>query len=341
MRKKLSMVLTAAMLAGIMAGCSDSAADSSKVSAESSDESKTASAASSTDDKEVYEIGICCANFETPKQVAWMNAATEALDAYGNYKVDQQDGKDDPATQTQIIENFITQKKDMVIVAPTQTDALVAAVKECNEAGIPVITVNRTLGERAEVLTEVNMDCVEAGRMSAQMVEKLLGGEGKVAYLIGTLGAGPQIQESEGFYKYLEDKPEIEVVFEQTTEWNKETAIQVVENMLQKFPAGEIDAIVCQGPDDAVGAVAACEAAGRTELLGKIIAFDYPSYVKEAIEAGTVYGTINQDPRLQGVLAAEVANEYFSNADAEFGALSSIELSVVTKENADDYEVAW
>lgn len=47
------------------------------------------------------------------------------------------------------------------------------------------------------------------------------------------------------------------------------------------------------------------------------------------------------DPRLQGVLAAEVANEYFSNADAEFGALSSIELSVVTKENADDYEVAW
>lgn len=288
-----------------------------------------------------YEIGICVANFETPMQISWMNATVERLEEYGGYEVDTQDGKDDPATQLQIIENFIVQDKDLIILSPTQTDSLIPAVRECNEAEIPVVTINRTLGEGAEVLTEVNMDCVEAGRMSAELTDEMLKGKGKIAYLIGVLGSGPQTQESEGFYEYLESETEIEVVFEQTTEWDKATAIQVVENMLQKYSKGEIDGIVCQGPDDAIGAAAACRAAGRTELLGKIIAFDYPQDVKNAIDDGTLYGTINQSPKQQGLVAAEVVNEYFTNPKAEFEALSSIELNFITKGNTEDYEVAW
>lgn len=323
-KRMIGLLLAVTLVTGLVAGCSGNGGETEEAA----------------EDK-VYQIGVCVANFETPMQVAWMNAMQDKLEEYGNYEVDNKDGKDDPATQTQIIENFITQKKDLIVLAPTQTDALVAAVKECNNAGIPVVTINRTLGEGADVVTEVNMDCVEAGRMTAEMTDEMLGGEGKVAYLLGTLGSGPQVQESEGFYEYLEDKPDIEVVFEQNSDWNKEKAIQVVQNLLQKFPEGEVDAIVCQGPDDAVGAVAACEAAGRTELLGKIIAFDYPSYVKEAIDAGTIYGTINQSPKIQGELAAEVINEYFSNPDATFEPLTAMELSKVTKENTDEYEVAW
>lgn len=325
MKKRIcGLFLAISLVAGLVMGCSGAQGKSEN-----------------SDGEKVYKIGVCVANFETPMQVAWMNALEDKLNEYGNYEVDNKDGKDDPATQTQILENFITQQKDLIVLAPTQTDALVAAVKECNNAGIPVVTINRSLGEGAEVLTEVNMDCVEAGKMAAEMVEELLGGEGKIAYLLGTLGAGPQVQESEGFYAYLEDKPELEVVFEQNSDWNKEKAIQVTQNLLQKYPAGEIDAIVCQGPDDAVGAVAACEAAGRTELLGKIIAFDYPEYVKTAIKDGTIYGTINQDPKLQGQLAAEVINEYFTNPDAQFEPLTAMDLSKVTADNADDYEVAW
>ena len=274
-------------------------------------------------------------------QVALMNQCIESLEAYGNFHVDAQDGKDDPATQTTIIENFITQGKDLIILIPAQTDSLVPVVQECNQADIPVVTANRSLGDGAKILTEVNMDCVEAGRLEAQLAVELTGGEGKIAYLLGKLGAGPQVQESEGFYEYLEDYPDLEVVFEQNSDWDKATAIQVTQNMLTRFSAGEIDAVITQGPDDAVGVVEACIDTGRTELLGKITAFDYPSYVKDGIKDGNIYATVNQSPILQGELTAKVVYEYFTNPDAKFEPLTAVELPIVKAENCEEYEVAW
>ena len=311
--------------------------DSTSVEAEAEEEATDAT----TGDEKIWEIGYCVADLGTPFQVSIMNNCVEALESYGCFHVETQDGKGDPATQTTVIENFITQGKDMIILVPSQTDSLVPAVQECNDAGIPVVIVNRSVGEGCEIKTEVNMDCVEAGHLEGQLAVELTGGSGKIAYLLGTLGSGPQVQESQGFYEYLEDYPDIEVVFEQNSDWDKATAIQVTENILTRFAAGEIDAIITQGPDDAVGAAEACIAAGRTELLGKITAFDYPSYVKEAIQAGNVYATVNQSPMIQGQKAAEVAYEYFTNPDAEFEALTKIDLPIVTAENCDDYEVAW
>lgn len=289
----------------------------------------------------VYEIGYCCANYGTPFQIAIMNRFIEALQKYGNFNVATQDGKDDPATQTAIVQNFITQGKDLIVMVPSHSDSMVPVVQECNEANIPMLIVNRSLGEGADIITEVNMDCVEAGRLQGRLAVDLTGGKGRIAYLLGTLGSGPQVQESEGFYEFLKGYPDIEVVFEQNSDWDRNTAIQVTQNMLTRFQPGEIDAVITQGPDDAVGVAEACIAAGRTELLNKITAFDYPSYVKEAIQEGKVYATINQSPALQGQKAAEVVYEYFTNPNAKFEKLTTIELPIVTVKNCEDYEVAW
>lgn len=329
-KKMMAFVLAVAMSVALLAGCGSKGGSSSSDNKDGSSSGKT------------IEIGFCVGNFETPMQITIMDEFQKAMEGYdGNYKIDCQDGKDDPVTQTTIIENFITQQKDLIVLVPCQTDSLVPAVLECNNAGIPVVTINRSLGDGAEVLTEVNMDCYAAGQMEAQLAVELTGGKGNIAYLVGNLGSGPQVQESEGFYDYLKDYPDIKVVFEQTTKWDKATAIQVVQNMLQKYGAGEIDAIITQGPDDAVGAAEACKSEGRTELLNKITAFDYPSYVKEAIEAGEVYATVNQSPKLQGQLAAEVVNTYFTDKDAKFEDLTAIDLNFVYADDVDDYEVAW
>lgn len=337
----LALILVFALLTGCAATPDQTPADTAATPTDTTDVAEqAASDAEATSDK-VWEIGYCCANFGTPFQVAIMNECVEALEAYGCFNVDTQDGKDDPVTQTTIVENFITQGKDLIILVPAQSNSLVPVVQECNEANIPVVVINRSLGEGADIITEVNMDCVEAGRLEAQLAVELTGGKGKIAYLLGTLGSGPQVQESEGFYEYLKDYPEIEVVFEQNSDWDKATAIQVAQNMLTKFQAGEIDAVITQGPDDAVGVAEACIEAGRTELLGKITAFDYPSYVKEGTLAGNIYATVNQSPAIQGQKAAEVVYEYFTNPDAKFEALTAIDLPIVTAENCEDYDVAW
>ena len=344
MKKFLAILMIVVLALSALAGCSktNGAAESAAVTTAAAETTAAADTTAAAASGKTYKIGFCSASYEVPFQVALMNACTDALKGYGCFDVDAQDGKNDPATQTTIIENFITQKKDMIILVAAQSDSLVPAVQECNAAKIPVVVVNRSLGEGADIVTEVNMDCVAAGKLEGELATDVLGDKGgNIAYLTGTLGSGPQVQESEGFAEYLKDHPELKVAFEQTTNWDKATAIQVVENMLTKFSAGQIDAIVCQGPDDAIGAAEACKSAGRTELLGKITAFDYPQYVKDAIQDGSVYGTINQSPKLQGKLAADVAYKYFTQSGATFDKLTAIDLNKVTADNCDQYEVAW
>jgi ABC-type sugar transport system substrate-binding protein len=293
--------------------------------------------------QKTFNIGFCSANFRTPFQVALMNACEAKGTALG-MKFDTQDGKDDPLAQTSIIQTFITQKKDLIILVPSQLDSLLPVIAECNTAGIPVIAVNRSVGEGAKILTEVSMNCVEGGRMAAELTEEMLGGKGKIIMLLGILGSGPQVQESQGFEDYIKAKcPGIEIVAQQNTDWDKAKAIAATENLLIRFPAGQIDGVVCQGPDDAAGAIQVIKATGRTELLGKVIGFDFPKESLELIDEGSLYGTVHQDPRVQGELAAQIAFDYLSDPTRTYPALSFHELFKITKKNVDAFRdrTAW
>jgi ABC-type sugar transport system substrate-binding protein len=272
-----------------------------------------------------------------------MNACEAKAVALG-MNFDSQDGKDDPLAQTAIIQTFITQKKDLIIVVPSQIDSLIPVIGECNAANIPVISINRTVGEGAKILTEVNMDCVEGGRMAAELTNEMLGGKGKIAMLLGILGAGPQVQESQGFEEYIKANcPDVEIVAQQNTDWDKAKAIAATENLLTRFAAGQLDGIVCQGPDDAAGAIQVIKAVGRKELLGKVIGFDFPQESLDLIREGALYGTVHQDPRVQGELAAQIAYDYLSDSTRTYPAQSFHELFKVTKANVESFKdrTAW
>ncbi len=290
-----------------------------------------------------FNIGFCAANFQTPFQVSIMNSAKAEAEKYG-IKVDAQDGKDDPVTQVSIIQNFITQKKDLIILVPTQQDALVPVVKQANAAKIPVIIVNRALGDGADYVTEVNMDAYEGGRIAAELADDLLDGEGNVAMLLGILGSGPQVLESKGFKDYIaEHAPGIKIVAEQNSDWDKAKAIAATENLLTRFGPGQLDAIVCQGPDDAAGAIQVIKAKGRTELLGKVIGFDFPQESLELIREGSLYGTVLQDPDDQGKLAIQVAYEYLTNPSAQIEKQTYQTLYKVNPSNVEEFKhrTAW
>jgi ribose transport system substrate-binding protein len=272
-----------------------------------------------------------------------MTACETKADELG-ITLDKQDGKDDPLSQTSIIQTFITQKKDLIILCPPQLDSLLPVIAECNAAKIPVIAINRSIGEGAKIVTEVTMDCVEGGRLAAELTNEMLEGKGNLAMLIGVLGSGPQVQESQGFEEYIKaNAPGIEVVFTQNSDWDKAKAIAATENLLTRFPAGQLDGIVCQGPDDAAGAIQVIKAAGRNELIGKVIGFDFPKESLELIREGSLFGTVHQDPRVQGALAAQIAHEYLTDPSRTFPALSFHELFKITKQNVEEFKdrTAW
>ena len=77
---------------------------------------------------------------------AQIKAVTDAGKKYG-FKVEVRDGESDPAKQGAIIDEFIVKGADMIVLCPVTSGALVSSVRKCNKAGIPVIILNRTLGD--------------------------------------------------------------------------------------------------------------------------------------------------------------------------------------------------
>lgn len=292
---------------------------------------------------EPFQIGVAMADFSIPFFVSMIGGMEEEAEKAG-VELDMQDGKSDPNVQVGQIETFMTQGKDLIIVVAAQLDALVPVAKECNAAGIPIITVNRQLGEGADVLTYVGCDDILGGNIQGELVHDLLGEEGKIVIVQGGLGTSPQVMREQGLEEYLAaNAPGIEVVAKQTAEWDQSKAITITQNFLTKYAEGEIDAIVSQGPYMTVGIVQGVKAAERDELLGKIIAFDLPQEVVDAITDKDMYGTVLQNPRTQGALGIEVAYKFLSGElqEADIEAQTWTVLPKVNIDNISEYTAAW
>ena len=290
-----------------------------------------------------FAIGAVVADFKTPFQ-ARLKLALERYAKEMGVDIDVRDGKSDPTTQTAVIENFITQKKDFLIIVPAQVGTLVPAVLKCNDVGIPVITINRTLGEGAKVLTHVGADEYIGGQMQGEMLVAMLGQKGNIVLEQGTLGSSPQVLREQGMEDYLKEKaPGIKIVAKQNTDWDPAKAVNVTQNFLTKYPAGQIDGIVTQGPDCSMAAARVVEMEGRSELKGKNIGFDLPQGVIDGIKDGSLFGSVLQDPAEQSRMALVVAMSVLNGEKKleDIPENTYIQLINITKANVDNYEAAW
>lgn len=327
----LSLITVVVMLFGMVACGPSGNSDNSSQSGEDTS-------------SQTFKIGVVARDFNSPFQVSLKKAMEEAVKEYPNCELDIRDGENDVSVQTNIIETFITQKKDLIIAVPCQVDALVSVVKKCNEAGIPVMTVNNQLGDGADVLTYVGVDEYKGGQMQGELVKDMLGGKGNIVLLQGVLGSYAQIARQKGLEDYLkENAPDIKIVAAQNNDWDNAKTVTVMQNFLTRFPAGQINGVVVQGPYDALAAADTIKSAGRTELEGKVIGYDMPQEVVDAIKSGVLYGTIDQDPTKQGDLVVQVACDYLTGKikKEEIQAETWADLPKIDKNNVDQYTASW
>jgi ribose transport system substrate-binding protein len=321
----LCMALVSVLVAGVfsLAGCSKKK--------EAADDGK-------------FRIGVCGRDFKSPFQTSIYETMEKTAKNYPNLELEIRDGQQDSTVQTNIIQTFIQQKKDLIIVVANQVDALVPAVNQCKEAGIPVINVNVYVGKGADLLTFIGCDSYEGGWKQGELTHQMLGETGKILLVQALLGTDYQIQRTAGLEDYLKQKvPGIQIVDKQTNENDNAKTVTVVQNALTRFPKGQIDGIVVQGPLDAIAAADTCIDAGRTELVGKIIAMDYSTQVEEAIKEGKLFGTVNQDPVKYGVMGIEHAMKYLNGEmkASDFDKQIYIELPAVNKDNVNSMKATW
>lgn len=287
-----------------------------------------------------YRIGFMIWNTTVPFYSNLISTAEETADELG-VDLDIRSGNGDLATQVSVVQQFVAEEFDMILIAPSDPAGIVPAVKEANAAGIPVMAVN-TMADTstgAEIITYVGVDDVEFGRLQGELLVQAIGEEGKVGYVLGALGTSAQIQRQQGLEEVLADYPGIEIVAEQTANWDNAQALAVIQDMLNRFGPGEIDAIVGQGPEIVSGAQDAVSS-GRTDVA--FIPGDFPADVRQAIIDGVLFGTVNQDPAPQGENAIRYAVAWLDgDEDSVPQPQAFIELPLITIDNVEDFPAAW
>jgi ABC-type sugar transport system substrate-binding protein len=290
-----------------------------------------APAAARQDDQLQIVFSVPGLNF--PFFVHMMNIARDTA-ADLDVTLIEQDGQDDSATQSAGIESAIAQGVDGIVISPRDVEALAPAIQAAMDADIPVVTVDRAVSG-ADTLAHVGADNVRGGEKQGEYLLQILPEGGQIIELQGTVGASPAIDRSKGFNSVIADKPEYEIVFQQTAAFRRDQGLTVTEQALQANP--DVDAIVAANDDMALGAAEAAVGAG---LDIPIIGFDALPEALQAVQDGTLAATVEQFPGGQTAGAMEILVNYLRDGTEPEEHVRLIEPALITADNLGEAERA-
>jgi ABC-type sugar transport system substrate-binding protein len=292
-----------------------------------------AAAAAPNRQEEPLQIVFSVPGLNFPFFLHMMNIA-ETKAAELGIELIKQDGQDDSATQSSLLEAAITQDVDGVIISPRDAEALAPAIQAVTDAGIPVVTVDRAVSG-ATTLGHVGADNVRGGEIQGEYLLSILPDGGQVIELQGTVGASPAIDRSAGFNAAIAANPAIEVVFQQTAGFNRDEGLTVTEQALQAN--SEVDAIVCGNDDMCFGAAEALTGFG---IEVPIIGFDALPEALQAVQDGTFTATVEQWPGRQTSGAMQIVVDFLRNGAQPAEHTTLIEPTLITTDNLGQAERA-
>jgi len=237
--------------------------------------------------------------------------------------------------QIQQAEDFITQRYDAIILNPVDYEGCAPIVDMVVEAGIPIVGVNTTT-TNIEKISYVGSDDADAGRIQAEYLRTRLQPGARIVYLEGPIGISPQIFRRQGMWEHLiDDKAmNIQVLDAQTANWKRDQAMTLTENWLTRFN-NNIDAVVCQNDDMALGALEAIEAKGLKDKI-IVIGVDAIADALTAVKAGRLDATVFQDAAGQGRGGLDVALELLKSGQKKIPD-RMIPFKAVTIDNVDQF----
>src|SRR5260363_428506 len=213
-----------------------------------------------------------------------------------------QDASDDAATQANQLANAVSTSAKVVIVNPTDSDAVAPSVKALNKAKIPVITVDRS-SSSGDVDSFIASDNIAGGIDAAKKLAEIMGDKGEVIHLQGTPGASASRDRGKGFSEEIAKHPGIKVVAKQTANFDRSKALDVTTNLMQAH--SKATGIFAENDEMAIGAISAL--GSKAGQSAKVVGFDGTADGIKAVKAGTMGATIAQQPALLGKTAVDQA----------------------------------
>jgi len=241
------------------------------------------------------------------------------------------DAQNNSATQVSDIENLIQKKPDAIIIDPTDSDAIVAAIESCNKAGIPVITMDRQ-AKGGDVASHIGYNAIKSGTIAGNYLVDLFKDKDSVnvVEIQGIMGTNVAQDRSKGFNDTISKAPNFKKVATQAAEFDRAKAMTVMENILQANP--KIDCVYAANDEMGLGAIEAISAAGRLDEI-TVISCDAIDPAIAKIKSGELEATIAEPPFFLGKKGLEIALDVINKKTVE----KTIQLDnqLVTKENVD------
>ncbi|GLI55531.1 D-ribose ABC transporter substrate-binding protein [Propionigenium maris DSM 9537] len=219
------------------------------------------------------------------------------------------DSQNDPAKELANVEDLMVKGVDVILINPTDSDAVARAVMQANRNNIPVITLDRG-ASRGKVVTHIASDNVAGGEMAGKFILEKVGKGAKVVELEGIPGTTAARDRGKGFNNVA--KGNLDVVAKQAADFDRAKGLTVMENILQA--ESEIDAVFAHNDEMALGALKAVEDSGKKIL---VVGFDATDDAVASVKSGGLGATVAQQPKMIGAMGVEAAVKVINGEKTE------------------------
>ncbi|MBB5437779.1 ribose transport system substrate-binding protein [Pedobacter sp. AK017] len=281
---------------------------------------------------EPKKIAVIVSTLNNPWFVVLAETAAAKARSLG-YEAKIFDSQNNTALEADHFENAISSGFNAILFNPTDADGSIANVSKAKAAGVPVFCmdreVNSTKAATSQILSDSYSGCIAIGKYFVKKLNK----KGKYVEILGLVGDNNTWARSKGFHSVADHYPGLKMVAQQSADFDRNKAMEVLESILQANP--DIDAVFCGNDAMAMGAYQALFAAGKANHV-QVFGFDGADDALQSIKEGKIKATGMQYPKIMAETAALYAQEYFKGK-RDFPQKVPVAVELVTAENIKNY----
>lgn len=237
---------------------------------------------------------------------------------------------DDPTKQSQAIDTAISRKAGAIILDNAGADATESALQRAKDAGIGSFLIDREINTTGIAVAQIVSNNAQGAALGGQLFAEEMQGKGQYAELTGKETDTNAGVRSKGYHDILDQFPDLEMVAQQTANWDQAEALSKTQTILQANP--KIKGIIAGNDTMALGAQAALDAAGRDDVI--VVGFDGSPDVVESIKSDKIKATVLQPASQIAEMAVEQADEYIKTGQASQPEKQSVDCILVNADNA-------
>lgn len=321
MKKTFALFVIVALLALAVAGCAPAAQAPATGDAPAAGQEQ-APAGGRT-------FGASYFTLNNPHFLDWRDGLSSQFEPNGDTLVNA-DAQLDINKQIADVEDLIQQGVDAVLIAPADSKAIKTALLSAQAAGIPVVIMDVPVEDTDLVSSTISTNNFMAGQVLGEALAADFAGKANVALLDWPV-VKAVTDRTDGFFSVVDQYPDIKIVARADGKASTEGSLPVMENFLQSNP--EIQAVFCINDPSCMGAMAAIEAANRTDI--KLYSIDGSQDGIKLTCEGKFVGTSAQFPVKMGEIAAQTVYKILNGEAVE--PVIEVDSLWINKDNCQDY----